>query len=229
MWVDSAHYLLASQAGSQTPVVINTNLVKPEEIQSYNDLLAPKWKGKIIQADPTVSGFGQSWICIAGALFLGWDYMRQLAMQEPFLTRDNRLQIEWLARGKYSIAIGAESALVAEFIKVGAPIALRPPKGASSISVAMSTLGLVNRAPHPNAARLFINWVLTKEPQTIWSQQQLYPSLRLDVPTSHIEPDRLLYREPGVKLVKSHDEEYLLHVKDEARKKAIEIFGPLTK
>lgn len=46
---------------------------------------------------------------------------------------------------------------------------------------------LVNRAPHPNAAMVFLNWLLTKEGQTAWSKGMGYVSRRLDVPTDHVE------------------------------------------
>src|SRR3990172_249498 len=62
LWVDKEHTQVCFVAKPQVGVTINTNLVKPEEIRSYKDLLDPKWKGKILQDDPTLGGGGSAWV-----------------------------------------------------------------------------------------------------------------------------------------------------------------------
>ncbi len=69
---------------------------------------------------------------------------------------------EGIVRGKYTVALGLEPAVIGQHVK---PINL-PNAGVLN---ATNALYLFNRAPHPNAAKLFINWILTKEGQTAWS------------------------------------------------------------
>lgn len=228
-WVDADHQILASQAIAQTPMAINTTLVKPEEVASFPDLLAPRWKGKIAMDDPTVPGFGQSWVTAAGSSLLGWDYFRQLAKQDLILVRDQRILQDWLAHGKYPIVLCPRLDVFAEFVQAGAPVALYTPQGGSAVTTGNSNTSMLNRAPHPNAAKLFINWLFTKEAQIPFSVVQTYPSLRLDVPTTHIEPGKLAYRDANAKYIVSDTEEFQLKVRPEGLKLVAEIFGPLVK
>lgn len=111
------------------------------------------------------------------------------------MLRDQRLQVDWVARGKYPIALWPRSGDVAEFQEAGAPIALVDVKEGTYLSEAI--IALMNKSPHPNASRIFINWVLTKEPQTILQNYLQKQSARVDVPTDEL--DHLKIRKPGEK------------------------------
>ncbi len=87
------------------------------------------------------------------------------------------------------------------------------------------TVALVKNAPHPNAARVFINWLLTKEGQTLYSRGYGSASRRLDVPN---EGDPLKIPQPGMKYFNSEEEELILD-RPEDMKTAMEIFGFLLK
>ncbi len=204
---------------------VNADLVKPGEIKAYKDLLNPKWKGKIIINDPTIAGAGSRWFAVVADQFTGLDYMRDLAKQEPFLTRDQRLQAEWVARGKYAIAIGVQPDLQAEFIKAGAPIKTVIPEEGTWLGGGPGLIVYFNRAPHPNAAKIFVNWFLSKEGQTLYSKTAAAESARLDVPTDHLNKDDL--RVPGVKYFISEDEEFLIKKTEYESKWAKEVFGSL--
>lgn len=206
-WIDEDHQNLSFLAFAVPPILINTTMVGPDEIKSYRDLLAPKWKGKIVMYDPTSRGLGGKWATIAGSKIIGWDYLRQLAKQEPAITTDRRLQVEWVARGKHAIGIAAESPPIAEFQKVGAPIKrLTPVEGTISDS-GSGTLAFIDRAPHPNASKVFINWLLTKEGQTVASPAFGSPSRRVDVDTSGHDPSMLL--DPNIQYYPGDDEKFL--------------------
>lgn len=224
-WVDADRTILAPLASPAPPVDYNTSIVKAEDVKSYQDLLAPKWKGKISMNDPTVTSFGSTWVASMANNFLGLDYMRQLAKQEPFLTRDSRLQVDWLAHGKYPISLCANLDIMNEFFKVGAPIAFTIPVEGMYVSTGSGGLGLINKAPHPNAAKLFVNWLLSKEGQTILSHATLFQSARVDVSTEGMTPQSL--RQPGVKYVSVDDESFQLEVVPKMMDAAKEIFGPL--
>lgn len=102
-FLDSENYILGFRASIFRPITINTQLVKPDEINSYRDLLNSRWKGKIAMADPSIPGAAQSFFTAVGEYLVGYDYLRELARQEPFVSRDERLITEWVAKGRYSV------------------------------------------------------------------------------------------------------------------------------
>ncbi len=226
-WVDTdGTYVLGFTLFTSPYVLINTELVKEEELKSYRDLLNPKWKDKIIINDPSIAGTGARFFGVIGAKIMGYDFMREVAKQQPVITRDRRLQVESVARGKYPIGLGAESVSISEFRLAGAPIKDHMPVEGSGLVSGSGNLSLINRAPHPNAARVFINWFLTREGQTMWSKALLNPSARIDVPTDHVDPVRVPVQ--GQVYLMSDAEEFLLQ-QPEHMKVAKEIFGPLMK
>jgi ABC-type Fe3+ transport system substrate-binding protein len=102
--------------------------------------------------------------------------------------RDYTQEIDGIIREKYSILIGVSDIVAEERLKDGLPIAILDPrqiKEGSDVSPGSGGLGLFNRAPHPNAAKVYINWLLSKEGQTGFAKVNGYISSRLDVPTDH--------------------------------------------
>lgn len=222
-WVDQDHTLLVFQVFPQPPLAINTNLIRPDEIKSYNDLLDPKWKGKISINDPTIAGSSFAPFMIN---VIGPEWLRKLVNQEPIIMRDQRLQVEWLARGKVPIAIGMLVDAYTEFKNLGAPIQSITPQEGTWLSAGTGGITIFNRPAHPNAAKVFINWLLSKEGQTIFSKASGGQSAREDVPTDHLYPEQM--RQPGVKYWEKDREEILLKY-PEYFNLCKEIFGPLMK
>ncbi len=221
-WIEPEHLQLIFLAYVSTSLYVNTNLVAPGEITSYRDLLNPKWKGKISIDDPTVSGTGQAWFQSLASGVMDLDYLRELAKQQPTIMRDERLALESLAQGKYAIQIGAPADEAVTFRDLGAPIAFVSAAEGSYLSASLGGLSLLNRAPHPNAAKLFINWLLTKEGLTVFSRAHGTQTTRLDVPTDFLDPTRV--REPGKKYVESYTLDFSLK-RAEASRLAKEVFG----
>ncbi|MBI4329651.1 MAG: substrate-binding domain-containing protein [Chloroflexi bacterium] len=184
-WFDKAHTMIPFFARLDTNLSINTSLVKPGEITAYKDLLDPRWKGQILLRDPTTVGAGSGWFRENGR-DLGLDFMRALARQEPAILDNDRQCVEWLARGKYSVLIAGNSDQLNNFIKEGATISILDAKDSRTLGPSSGIVSLVNRPPHPNAARLFLNWILTSEGQTTMTRNVGLPSRRLDAPTDHI-------------------------------------------
>ncbi len=206
---------------------VNQELVKEGELTTVTDLLKPAWKGKLVMNDPSLSGNGSAWFTFTMVKVLGEEkgkqFMRDLAKQEPVISKDSRQIIEWVARGKYPLAVGASLTMPISFIKQGAPIRLARVKDGTVLTTGVGIAMATNYAPHPAAAQLFINWLLSREGGTVWSQAYGYPSTRLDVTTKGFLPEII----PAPTDILP-DEAYSLK-KGEMLKVAVEVFGSLKK
>src|SRR5204862_2410649 len=182
-------YLLNINGENRMVVAFNTKLVNPAEIKSYWDLLNPKWKGKIISVDPLVSGpISAAQIFFYKQPDLGPEFLRRFhADTDMAIVRSNEQLLDWLSAGKYSFGIGARQVDTA--MMQGLPLNQFLPgslKEGSSVTAYNGTLSFFNRAPHPNAAQVAVNWLLSREGQTAWLESNqktggLYDSLREDI------------------------------------------------
>ena len=139
----------------------NTKLVKKEEVpKSYEELLHPKWKGRKISMD------NEAYLLLQG-LISAWgrekalDYMKKLAAQDPVLSRGNTERVTITSAGEYPLVIAYAHTVEREKFK-GGPVdwtALEP------AVVEIDPLMIGSKAPSPNAARLFLDYLLSKEGQ----------------------------------------------------------------
>lgn len=203
LFYDKAHMLAGGWGSPNPPIRFNTELVKREEMRSFKDLLNPKWKGRIMISDPTISGSGHSGMSTIMAL-MGEDFIRKLVEQKPILLRDLRQQLEWLARGKYAILLGGSS--MSEFADLPSIAAITPVEG-GYMTPGVGIVALFNRAFHPNAAKLLINWMLTKEGQGILGPPMDAASRRVDVDNSWVPSERR--PQPGVNYLYEDEESQL--------------------
>jgi iron(III) transport system substrate-binding protein len=189
-------YVFAFQAQITPQVHVNREFVSDKELNSIKGLLDPKWKGKIAINDPRVDGAGNGRIALWTGQ-LGEEFVRALLKQDLGLTRDDRQLADWLARGKYPIAIGVGDTEIYELQKLGIGSKVEPLGGklaeAWRLSTGWGAVRWVNKAPHTNAATVFVNWLLSKEGQTAWATISGRPSRRTDVP--HIAG---MSPEPGI-------------------------------
>ena len=177
---------------------LNTKYVKVKEIQSIKDLLNPKWKGKISVYNPSVQGSGSN---IAAFLYmsLGEDFVKKLYVdQRPGISRNFRQVGDWLAQGKYPITIGLRERVADRVRADGIPVeTIYRLRGLPERVVAgIGNIALMNRPPNPNAARVFANWITSKEGLETYSRAYGTPTLRNDVDESFLPP-RIIPR-PGV-------------------------------
>ena len=170
-------------------ITFNTKMVNPSEIKSYWDLLNPKWKGKIVSVDPLLSGpISAAQIFFYKHPDLGAEFIRRFhADTDITILRSNEQLMDWLSAGKYAFGIGARDVDTA--MMQGLPLNQFLPgslKEGSSVTAYNGTLSYFSRAPHPNAAKVAVNWLLSREGQSTWldSNQKtggLYDSLREDI------------------------------------------------
>lgn len=172
------------------PLIFNPAQVKAEQVDELYEILDPKWKGKIAVQDPIPSGTGSGvfrWVWHVLGPEKAKDFYRKIRAQAAVVDRDQRRQIEWVAQGKYPLNFGPGTMMyqlekgglkfgvVSDFKDYGA-----------YLSPGFGTVMFMNRAPHPNAGKVFLNWLLTKEGQTIFSKGMGYVSRRVDVSSDHV-------------------------------------------
>ena len=190
-------------------VTVNTDLVK-EEIKGLTDLLNPKWKGKLLL--PDVRTMGDSfWSMTSARLNLGDDIIKKLFVdQEPALSRDTRQIAEFMVRGRYPLALGVNPLLLSQFQRqgVGKNLKILHFPEMDTMNSSSSTVWLINRAPHPNAAKVFINWLLTKDAQVVWAREIETNSRRVGVEPGN--PSLVVPR--GARLMQVDAEENLAEV-----------------
>ncbi len=228
-WVDRDKFCIDLTGAYFSYILINTDLVKPGDLKSYKDLLQPRWQGKIIMMDPTVPGGAVNWMMFILRMALpqdGEQFLQQLAQPDLMLTRDPRLTAEWASRGKYSIAIAPGTGAVTPLFRAGAPISWTRMEEGGLVHPSSSVLGLANQAPHPNAARVLVNWLLTAEGQRLFSQGFGQPAMRLGVSTEGIDPFTVV--KPGEKVFYA-DEDFFIEVQTAGPKIGQKLFGHLLK
>ena len=174
---------------------VNTDLVKDDEIKTTQDLLNPKWKGRAMYSDVQ---FGATYSMATGMrLVHGEDILKKVFVDmEPAYSRDNRQVFEQLIRGQRSIISAAVDPLIPEFQTQGLGRNIRRVYLADvTVTVTANEVWSIKNAPHPNAGRLFVNWLLSKEGHTVYTQDTSTNSRRLDIPATL--PDKS--PKPGVK------------------------------
>jgi len=189
-----------------TGLSINTQMVRPDEIKSYWDLLQPKWKGKLLGQDPRGAALPTPVLILYHRPGLGAEFLRRFYMETDItLFRDRRQGTNWLATGKFPVCHLCRE--IDKAAKQGLPVEdVAPEKlreGGTIGGGGSSVLALINRAPHPNAAKLFINWYLSREGQSVWQrvmnvkEVEASDSMRIDIPKDDVLPDgkRILGRE----------------------------------
>jgi iron(III) transport system substrate-binding protein len=157
----------------------NRSKVKPEQApKTWKDILNPAYKDGI-SAKLATSGMQHSQWYILRKMY-GNDFWQEFAKQRP-KGFDARAQLfDRLAKGEDRMCVLAEYAGYTLYQEKGADIDfVAPPEGMPAIAI---YIGVVNKAPHPEAAKLFLDWALAKRGQQVYQNQKilLYGSLRAD-------------------------------------------------
>jgi ABC-type Fe3+ transport system substrate-binding protein len=186
-------------------VFYNTNLVNPNEINSYWDLLDSKWKGRIEARD--LKGRDSVPPSVRFLYYhpgLGPKYLSRLfGEMDVTIFRDRRVSVDWLATGKFALCFLCLPSEVAKAKRQKLPVeAFGLLKEGAWVDSLTGNIGLLNKAPHRNAAILFLNWLLSREGQLAVQRVNakadvgVSNSLRSDIAKDVVPPDERTV--PGV-------------------------------
>ncbi len=190
-----------------TGPIINTRLVKAQdEPRSYADLLDPKWKGKIILIDPRSGGGGGfAWFAeMRYYKILDDDYFRRLARQEPSLWGGSEIELaNMIGRGEAWLYPYTSAGIVGPMILEGAPIKILGMNEGNSVLT--NPISTIKGSSHPNASKVFINWLFSKEGQDIYGKAfKAFDPMRKDV-TNYVDPRLRPQPEPQKLLARTYE------------------------
>jgi len=208
---DAEKYVLMMTAGVSAPFIYNSNTVSASDFKSWKDLLNPKWKDKLAMFDPRVAGNGtamaQFWYLTPS---LGKDFIKQLFTQNVTLSKDDRQLSDWVGRGQFAIGVAAQGFEAIQLKKNGVPIEFMRADNlqeGSFFTTSFGSVGLVNKGPHPNAAKVYLNWLLSKQGQESLAGASGYPSRRTDASTSGLLEAGI--PKPGAQYLELNQEQYV--------------------
>ncbi len=198
---------------SSNMVAHNPELVGASELGSFWDLLNPKWRGKIVVIDPRAGGYGRS-----GARFvyyhpqLGAEYLQRLfSEQVVMVSRDYRQAIDWLAQRRFSVMLFGNGDGVVQAKAKGLPVSVIDTsswKEGAALEPSAFTVVLMDKPAHPNASKVFINWLLSREGQmAVQTEGETNDSLRVDIPKTEVHP--LVRRKDGAKYMVTWKAEWM--------------------
>jgi iron(III) transport system substrate-binding protein len=188
---------------SNAQLAYNTKMVDPKEFKSYWDFVNPKWRGKIVSLDPRDTGLGATMQFYYYSPELGPEFMKKFfGGMDITYSRNFRQMTDWLAQGKFAICMGCKDSMRAK--NQGLPVDdfdSNKWKEGSSFSAGGGSMAYMNQAPHPNAAKVFLNWFLSRKGQIALQKlgdvDDPANSRRIDIPKDDIPPDNRL--QPGAK------------------------------
>lgn len=179
--------------------LINTNLVKPgEEPRSVKELAQAKWKGKMVQFDPKLSSsLSISFISLLQRKLIDEETVREIGKGINFTSTSDEAA-KALVQGRYAVQPGISGRGVSPQLVLEPNLPIKLLDTEEGVVVSGNAMAAINNAPHPNAARVLINWLLSQEGQIVFQKAQGSTSVRKDVPDFlpvplRLTPNRIIF------------------------------------
>jgi len=207
-WMDKEHKYVLGFEASVTPIgLVNWDHLAPADLKTAQDLMKPQFAGKIVWDDPRRPGEGVD-VAQRFLLNFGEDFLARLFTEQKIVYSSvTRQTAEWVVRGTYPVGLGTSFEGIKPFTDQGLGQnigALNVPLPHPGRGAGYGTVALMDHAPHPNAAKVYINWLLSKAGQSDWTKTT-QNSRRLDVPRP--QPDN--FPQAGVSYIDDQAEENL--------------------
>lgn len=181
--VDADNLYMIGSIGIVLPSYNTKKVTADQAPKRWKDFLDPKWDKQISIGHPAASGFVGQWVMSMETEF-GWTYMEQLNALHPKIGRSINDTVTDLVSGERQIAAGPLGQMLANKSRGNPVDVLFPEDGAIIIP---SPSGVLKDAPHPNAAKLFVEFMTTKEYSDVLAKFSEVP-IRSDVPFAGIPP-----------------------------------------
>jgi iron(III) transport system substrate-binding protein len=192
-----------------TVIAYNTKVLPANEApKTWKDLLDPRWKGKMVTAHPGYSGVIATHV-LALVHLHGWDYWKQLAQNKLMLVQSAVDPSGVVASGERPVAADGGDYTFYQTKKKGNPVEIVYPE--EGVPLVVSPSAIASFAPHPNAAKLFTDFIFSREVQQVLADTEglytghpdvKYPADRPKLSELHllqVDPDELEKRNEEIK------------------------------
>ena len=203
---DGYHYGLRATVNV---IAYNSKIISAAEApKTWKDLLDPKWKGKLVTAHPGYSGVIATHV-LALVQLHGWDYFKQLAQNKPMLVQSAVDPAGIVASGERPVAVDGGDYTFYQAKKKGNPVEIVFPK--EGVPLVVSPSAITSFAPHPNAAKVFTDFIFSRELQQVLADSEglytghpdvKYPANRpklSELKLLRVEPEELEKRNEEIK------------------------------
>ncbi|MFP6890561.1 MAG: extracellular solute-binding protein [Nitrospinota bacterium] len=164
-------YWTILRASMLVPFYNTKNVKAADAPKSWKDIIDPKWQGKIVHSHPSYSGFVTNGMINIVKLH-GWDYYKKMAALKPRIMQSALGGIPIVATGEADIGAGTVLYGLFAAIKKGEPVqVIIPTEGVPLVTSPNSVLA---KAPHPNAAKAFTDFLFSKETQQLLANRFLH-------------------------------------------------------
>jgi ABC-type glycerol-3-phosphate transport system substrate-binding protein len=201
-------YVFATQNFLKMPFY-NARMVSPDKVKALGTkiFLDPSLKGKVVWHDPLLPGSGETFAVVMRRL-LGDDGLKTFVQEQVAFNPNMMDAVEKMARGQYAMGMGPVfTSLLKRYKEAGLDFDIRPlgntPELAAYSNTGGSNLIVMKDAPHPNAIRVFVNWLLSKDVAAGVARATDQDSNREDIP-SQVGADRA--RVPGARYIEPQRE-----------------------
>ena len=166
---DKAGYYYGMRATLSVIAYNPKSIAEKDAPKTWKDLLNSKWAGKEVSAHPGYSGIIMTHV-LALVNVYGWDYFRDLAKNKLHLVQSANDPAGLVASGERPLGVNGAEYFYYKTQKQGNPIKIVYPK--EGVPLVVSPIAIAKDAPHPNAVKLFMEFIFAKESQQLLADKE---------------------------------------------------------
>ena len=181
-----------------TPFINTSRIRSSDEPKSLKELAQPRWKGKMTGYDPRQSSGNYNFFMpLLKRKLIDIDTVQAIGKNDVMWAATSSDAVQNMMRGQYPLYFGGSASTLATFVATEPSLPVKVLDMEEGVVVYNLAIALVKDGPHPNAAKLLVNWMFTQEGQNIFIKALALVSVRKDVPDYtpailRITPNRLV-------------------------------------